>query len=71
MPDAKDDLRATSESILSDAEQLAALESRKQSLDPEDPEVLALSQQAEELTIRIRHQATAEREIAEEIQATA
>jgi hypothetical protein len=71
VPDAKDDLRATSESIQSDAERLAALEARKQTLDPEDPEVLALSQQVEELTLRIRQQATAEREIAEEIQATA
>ena len=71
MPDARDDLRATSESIQSDAERLARLEARKQVLDPEDPEVLALSQEAEALTVRIRKQATAEREIAEEIQTTA
>ena len=71
MPDARDDLRATSESIQSDAERLARLEARKQALDPEDPEVLALSQEVEALTVRIQKQATAEREIAEEIQTTA
>jgi hypothetical protein len=69
VPEAEDDLRATSESILTDAERLASLEERKQRLDPQDPEVLALSVEIETLTVRIRHQATAEREIAEEIQA--
>ena len=71
MPDARDDLRATSDSILSDTDRLATLEERKRALDPADPEVLALSVQIEELSVRLRQQATAERQIAEEIQATA
>jgi len=70
MPDATDDLRATSESIEADARHLARLEERKQALAPEDPELLALSQEVEQLAIRLRHQAVAERELAEELQAT-
>ena len=71
MPETSDDLRATSESIEADARYLARLEERKQALAPEDPELLALSQEVEQLTIRLRHQAAAERELAEEIAASA
>jgi hypothetical protein len=71
MPDASDDLRATSESIEADARHLARLEERKQSLSPDDPEVLVLSAEFERLTIRLRQQAAAERELAEEIATTA
>jgi len=71
MPDTGDDLRATSESIEADARHLARLEERKQALSPEDPELLELSREVEQLTIRLRHQAAAERELAEEITTTA
>jgi hypothetical protein len=71
MPDTSDDLRATSESIEADARHLAHLEERKQALSPDDPELLALSHEVEQLTIRLRRQAAAEREIAEELQTTA
>jgi hypothetical protein len=71
MPETSDDLRATSESIEADARHLAHLEERKQALAPEDPELLELSREVEQLTIRLRHQAAAERELAEEIAATA
>ena len=71
MPDARDDLRATSDSILSDTDRLARLEAQKQRLDPADPEVLALSVEIEELSVRLQRKAVAERELAEEIQATA
>ena len=71
MPDTSDDLRATSESIEADARHLARLEERKQALSPEDPELLELSREVEQLTIRLRHQAAAERELAEEITTTA
>jgi hypothetical protein len=64
-----DDLRATSDSILSDAERVASLEERKQRLEPDDPEVVALSLEIEALSERLRRKATAEREIAEELQA--
>jgi hypothetical protein len=68
VPDARDDLRATSDSILSDTERLASLEERKRRLDPADAEVLELSREIEALSVRLRQQATAEREIAEELQ---
>ena len=71
MPETSDDLRATSESIEADARHLARLEERKQALSPDDPEVLVLSAEVERLTVGLRHQAAAEREIAEEISATA
>jgi hypothetical protein len=67
VPDAEDDLRATADSILTDAERLTGLEERKLRLDPTDPAVLDLSQQIEALTERMRRLATAEREVAEEI----
>jgi hypothetical protein len=68
MSDARDDLSATSESIRHDAERLAALEREKGSIDPDHPRVLELSREIEELTSRLAHEATAERELAEEIQ---
>ncbi len=68
MPDARDDLRATSESIEGDAERLRDLEVQKQALDPADPSVVELSNEAEDLTHRIAHKATSERELSEEIQ---
>ena len=71
MPETSDDLRATSESIEADARHLARLEERKQTLSPDDPEILELSQEVERLALRLRHQAAAERELAEEIAATA
>jgi hypothetical protein len=68
MPDARDDLRATSEAIEDDAERLRDLEVQKQALDPADPTVVALSKEAEDLTQGIAHKATSERELSEEIQ---
>jgi hypothetical protein len=70
VPEPVDDLRATSESILSDAERLASLEERKQRLDPHDPELVTLSRVIEALVERLGRKATAEREIAEELQAS-
>jgi hypothetical protein len=67
MPDAKRDLRATSEAIRDDAQLLADLEAKKLSLDPADPEVDKLSVVIQELVRRIGHKAAAERELAEEI----
>jgi hypothetical protein len=67
MPDARSDLRATSEAIRDDAHLLADLEARKLSLDPADPEVDRLSREIQQLARTIGHKATAERELAEEI----
>jgi hypothetical protein len=67
MPDEESDLRATSEAIQDDAQQLADLEARKLALDPADPEVDRLSIEVQELVRRIAHKAAAERELAEEL----
>lgn len=67
MPDAETDLRATSEAIQDDAQQLADLEARKLTLDASDPEVDRLSIEIQELVRRIGHKAAAERELAKEL----
>jgi hypothetical protein len=67
MPDAKRDLRATSEAIRDDAQLLADLEARKLSLDPADPEVDELSIEVQDLVRTIGYKAAAERQLAEEI----
>ena len=67
MSDPVNDLRATSDAVLNDAERLTELETKKRSLDPADPEVDRLSREIEELARRLSHKATAERELSEEI----
>ena len=59
--------------VEADARHLARIEERKQALSPDDPEgSFVLSEAIERLTgVRLRHQAAAEAEIAEEIPATA
>jgi hypothetical protein len=68
MPDPREDLRATEESIRRDAEHVKTLEEEKAALDPTDPRVLHLSEQVERVTARLQDKATAERELSEEIQ---
>jgi hypothetical protein len=70
-PTAEDELRATSDSILSDTERLASLEERKQRLQADDPAVVALSLEIEALSARLQRKATAVGEIAEELLAEA
>jgi hypothetical protein len=67
MSDTESDLRATSEAIQADAQELADLEARKLALDPADPEVDRLSIEIQEHVRRIAHKAAAERELAEEL----
>lgn len=71
MPDARRDLRATSEAIRDDAQLLADLEARKLSLDAADPEVDRLSIEIQQLVRTIGHKAAAERQLAAEIGADA
>ena len=68
MPDPRDDLRSTAESIRRDAEQVMALEDEKTNLDPDDPRVDQLSEQVEHVTSGLQGKAAAERELSEEIQ---
>jgi len=67
MSDPVNDLRATSDAVLNDAERLTELETRKRSLDPADPEVDRLSREIEDLARRLSHKATAERQLSDEI----
>ena len=67
MSDAEDDLKATSDAVLSDAERLSQLEIRKRTLDPSDPEFERLSREIEDLTRLLGRKATAERQLSEEI----
>jgi hypothetical protein len=67
MTDPRDDLRATEQSIGTDAERLRSLEDEKARLDPADPEVARLSEQAERLTAELKEKGTAERELSEEV----
>jgi hypothetical protein len=69
MADQLDDLRATSEALEAYAERLAELEERKQRLDLTEPAMAELSREIEILVHRMADKATAERELAEEIQA--
>jgi hypothetical protein len=68
MADQLDDLRATSEALEADAERLAELEERKQRLDLTEPAMAELSREIEILVHRMADKATAERELAEEVQ---
>jgi hypothetical protein len=64
---AEQDLRATSDSIRSDARRLDAIEAQKGGLAPEDPDADRLSAEAVEVAERIERQAKAERQIVRDI----
>jgi predicted RNase H-like nuclease (RuvC/YqgF family) len=68
MPDPREDLRATEESIRHDAEHVKSLEEEKEALDPTDPQIAHLSEQVERLTARLKDKAVAERELSHEVQ---
>jgi hypothetical protein len=70
MPDPREDLRATGESIRRDATQVKILEEGKAALDPADPRVAELSEEVVRVAARLQDKAVAERELTEEIQAT-
>jgi chromosome segregation ATPase len=65
---AEQDLRATSDAIQSDAARLAELEDVKGNLDPSDPRVDQLSEQAYELAAEIKDKSEAERELSDELE---
>jgi len=63
----KDDLRATAESIVVDAERLKEIELEKLELEPEDSTTRDLSERAERLAQRIAAKARVEKQLAEEL----
>jgi hypothetical protein len=66
MSDLDHDLRATTEDIAADAARLKQIEEEKGRLRPDDPRVLALSQEGEAIARRLVPKTVAEREIATE-----
>ena len=66
MTETGDDLRATSESIAADADRLREIEERKQELPEGHPELVTLSEEAEQVARDIVPKTVAERELAHE-----
>jgi hypothetical protein len=64
MPDPIEDLRSTEESILEDADTVAAMERDKTELDPTDPRVADLSDKIKRKTAELDDKAAAEQELA-------
>ena len=70
MSDLDSDLRATAEDIAADAARLAAIEEEKARLGTDDPRLLELSQEGEEIARRLVPKTAAESELAGEALAT-
>jgi hypothetical protein len=66
MSELESDLKTTTESIRADASRLEAIEAEKLQLDPGDPRMLALSNEAEHLARRILPETVAQSELAAE-----
>ena len=66
MTETGDDLRATSEAIVADAERLREIEERKQELPEGHPDLPGLSAEAEKVARGIVPKTVAERELADE-----
>ena len=66
MPDMQDELRATTDDIKSDAEELRSLELAKASLEPDDPRQDALAARVVDLVRDLGPKAEAQREIVAE-----
>ena len=66
LTDTGDDLRATSEDVVADAERLRTIEQRKQSLPSDDPELIELSLEAERIARGLVPKTVAQKELATE-----
>lgn len=64
MNELADDLRSVAESLSSEADRLKRIEEIKATLAPDDPMVLALSEESERLTKQMAAMATAEKDLA-------
>jgi len=67
MPNAEDDLKATSDAVLADARTLLALEEEKRPIDPSDPHLVAASVEIDRLAGRLQEKTAAERALAHEV----
>ena len=65
-----DDLRATGDSVRSDAEQLDAIEAEKARLEPDDPRAAPLAERASSLGDRIAAKAHTEEALVDALRAT-
>ena len=70
MTETGDDLRATSEAIVADADRLREIEERKQELPEGHPDLPGLSAEAEKVARGIVPKTVAERELADEATTT-
>jgi len=61
----EDDIRATAQSIETDADRLAAIEDEKKGLTSDDPRLLQLSREAEVISKRLVPKTIAERALVE------
>jgi hypothetical protein len=62
----REDLSATSESLLSDARRITRIEEEKQDLDIDDPLLDKLSREAEQIAGEIQHKSRVERVLSDE-----
>lgn len=70
MSELDDDLRATADSIATDAERLAAIEEEKRVLEPDDPRMTELSAEGERLAEGLVPKTNAETQLAKEAKST-
>jgi hypothetical protein len=68
MTDTDDDLRATAEQIITDADRLASIEEEKLTLEPADPRMVVLSEAARAIAKDLVPKTLAESELAAEAQ---
>jgi hypothetical protein len=66
MSDKQDDLRATADDLIVDAERLKHVEERKLELDKDDPQVERLADEGEQIVEEMLPKAKLQRQIAEE-----
>jgi hypothetical protein len=63
----RDDLRATAEDLIAEAEELKSIEERKLELDPSSPVVTELSEAAEKVARRIVKKAMVETDLVDQL----
>jgi hypothetical protein len=67
MSELQEDLRSTTETMSAEAERLRDIEELKVTLEPDDPRLLALAEEAERIADRLSAMAGIEKELASEV----